>query len=125
MSFLDKIFFTPIVKYQVVEIEKGSKLPELTGDLKESLKALAHAPAFQYLLMRLRYQRALIQNSLNEGLNLTETQIRFLQAGAYWTAQIEKDFNKLIQSTPVTREALVNEESEFRKMQESLELVGA
>ena len=109
----------------IVEIEKGTKLPELTGDLKESLRALQHSPAFQYILARLRHQGAALNNTLREGMQLTETQIRFLQAGLYWTSFIEKDFAKLTQTVPQARPATDSEAEQFREIQRNMELVGA
>lgn len=109
----------------VIELEKGTKLPELTTDLKESLKSLQHSPAFQYILSRLRHQGAALNNTLREGMQLTETQIRFLQAGLYWTSFIEKDFAKLTQTVPQARPATDPEAEQFREMQRSVELVGA
>lgn len=113
----------PLEVIHVVEVEKGTKLPELTGDLKESLKALQHAPAFQYLLHRLRHQNAALMNTLKEGMQLTEIQMRFLQAGIYWTAYIEKDFAKLTQTVPQARPASDPEADLFRQIQGNMELV--
>jgi len=121
-----KLFFQKLKEViHVVEVEKGTKLPELTGDLKESLKSLQHAPAFQYILSRLRHQHAALDNTLKEGMQLTETQIRFLQAGLYWTSFIEKDFAKLTQTLPQARPATDPEAELFRQIQGNMELVGA
>lgn len=118
------LFDTKIVeKVHVVEIEKGTKLPELTGDLKESLKALQHSPAFQYMIHRLRHQHAALSNTLKEGMQLTEIQMRFLQAGLYWTSFIEKDFAKLTQTVPQARPATDPEAELFRQIQGNMELV--
>jgi hypothetical protein len=117
--------FTPVEIVHVVEVEKGTRLPELTGDLKESLKALQHSPAWNYMVARLRHQGAALNNTLKEGLQLTETQLRFLQAGLYWISFIEKDFAKLTQTVPQARPATDPEADQFRNIQQNVELIGA
>jgi hypothetical protein len=111
--------------YHIVEVEKGSKLPEITGDLRESIKALNNHPGFIYLMQRLRFQRTALETSLKEGLNLTEVQLRYIQAGIYWAGFIERDVLALTQSQPSTRPAVVDEEAEFKRMKASLDLIGA
>jgi hypothetical protein len=110
--------------YHIIEIEKGAKLPELTGDLKESLKALVNHPGFQYLLMRFRHQKAAITTALQEGMRLSETELRFLQAGTYWTSYLERDIHALTQSRPQATPAVDHEAQEFAKIQQNLDLVG-
>ena len=113
--------------YHIVEVERNSKLPELTGDLKESLKALANHPGFQYLLMRFRYQKGLLGMTLNEGLQMTETQLRFLQAGIYWASLIEKDIQKLTQDRvlPASHAASNQELEDLARVKANMDLVGA
>lgn len=110
--------------YHIVEVEKGAALPELTGDLKEALKALQHNPAFQYLLLRFKNKRAGLSNAINEGLNLTEVQLRYLQAGIYWAGEFERDIRLLTQTVPPTRPAVDREAEEFEKVRANLSLVG-
>ena len=120
-----KLFETKIKHIDhIVELPAGTKLPELTGDLRESLKSLSLHPGFAYLLQRQRYQCAGVQNALKEGMNLTETQIRFLQAGLYWLSFIEKDLNSLTQTIKPERPAQEDERALFNRVRESLDLVG-
>ena len=70
--------------YHVIEFDKTTKLPELTGDLRESLKTLAIQPAFQYLMQRFRIKKAAMETTLREGFKLDEQQLRYCQAGIYW-----------------------------------------
>lgn len=111
--------------HHVIEVPQGHKLPELNGDLKESLKALYNHPGFQYLLQRLRFQKAAMESTLREGINLTEIQLRYLQAGIFWASQLEKDISSLTQSRPTQREAFPDEATEFAKIRQGIELVGA
>lgn len=110
--------------YHIVEVEKGTKLPELTGDLKESLKILPSQPAFNYILQRLRFQKAAMETTLREGINLTEVQLRYLQAGIFWSSQIEKDIHLLTQAPSLQRTAIPDEQVSFETLQRAVELVG-
>lgn len=111
-------------KTTVIELEKGSKLPELTGDLRENLKTLQHSAGFNYLLQRLRVQRASLLAHLREGLNLNETQLRYLQAGIYWAGWLESELQSLTVNKQAPRATTPDEDMEFSKVRESLQLVG-
>jgi hypothetical protein len=119
--FKDKIVY--VDRDHIHDLPAATKLPEITGDLKESLKALGNHPAFNYLLQRLRFERAAMQTALNEGLTLSETQLRYLQSGIYWASKLERDHTLLTQSKPVTRPATDDEADEFRRVRESLTLL--
>lgn len=106
------------------DVPEGAKLPEITGDLRESIKALINHPGFNYLLQRFRFQKAAMETSLREGMNLTEIQLRYLQAGIYWASQFERDIATLTQSRPATRPAVDHEAEEFAKVRQSLEMIG-
>lgn len=108
----------------LIEVEKSTKLPELTSELRDSLRALALSPAFQYLLLRFKLKGLGITNALREGLSLSETQIRILQAGAYWHDEISRDIQSLTQVQPVKRTPTDSEAELFAKVRTNLELVG-
>jgi hypothetical protein len=110
--------------YHVVELDRGAKLPELTGDLRESLKTLALFPGFQYLMQRFRVKKAAMESTLREGFKLDEQQLRYCQAGIYWAGEIERDIKLLTQEQPQTRPASVDELQEFKKMAKAITLVG-
>lgn len=109
----------------LIEIEKSTKLPELTTELRESLRALALSPAFNYLLLRFKLKGLGITNALKEGLSLSETQLRILQAGSYWHGEIERDIQSLTQVQPAKRIPTDSEAELFAKVRTNLELVGA
>lgn len=111
---------------QLVEVEKGGRLPELTAEMKESLKSLQYHSGHNYLMQRLRYHKALLQKNLNEGLQLDEVQLRYLQAGLYWVGWLESEIKTLTQ-TPSSKPqpATPVEQEEFERLQAHLELVGA
>lgn len=108
----------------IVELEKGNRLPELTGDLKESLRTLDYHPGFQYLLQRLKVAKAGILSQLQEGLGLTEVQLRYLQAGLYWCNWLGEEQISLTAKRPTPVPSNQDEENTFRAIRESLQLVG-
>lgn len=109
----------------IIEVEPSSKLPEITGDLRESLKALSFNPAFGYILQRLRFQKAAMETAFREGMNLTEIQLRYLQAGIHWAGQIQKDIQVLTQAQPNKRATTDYEAEEFAKVKSNIDLIGA
>ena len=110
--------------YHVVEFDRNTRLPELTGDLRESLKSLALQPAFQYLMQRFRVKKAAMESTLREGFKLDEQQLRYCQAGIYWSGEIERDIQSLTQEQPQRRPAKVDELEEFKRISKSISLVG-
>lgn len=117
------IFSKDVHHYHVVEIDKETKLPELTGDLRESLKALKLMPAFQYIMLRLRVKKAACQTALNEGFELDEKKLRYLQAGVFWAGDIERDIRILTQDQTTSRPPSNDELENFKKIQASLTLI--
>jgi|SRR5579859_682500 len=112
--------------HHIVEVDKPhGPLPEMTNDLKESLKTLANQPAFQYLLQRLKLERAELQRQLEKGFQLNEQQLHFLQAGVYYTGWLEGQLAKLT-FTPraAQREPSLDEAALFEQHQASLEVIG-
>jgi hypothetical protein len=110
--------------YHVVEIDREQKLPELNEDLRNGLKALSANPYFQYLLRRFRFKKIAMQTTLNEGFNLEDKQLRYCQAGIYWSGEIERDIQLLTQEQPQRRPAKVDELEEFKRINRAISLVG-
>jgi hypothetical protein len=110
--------------YHVIQLDTNTKLPELTGDLRESLKTLALQPSFQYLMQRFRIKKAAMETTLREGFKLDEQQLRYCQAGIYWSGEIERDIKLLTQEQPQTRSASVDEMAAFNQVRKAITLVG-
>ena len=110
--------------YHVVEIDKTTKLPELTEDIRQGLRALAVNPYFQYLMQRFRVKKAAMQTTLNEGFKLDEAQLRYCQAGIYWSGDIERDIKILTQDLSQARPATTDELAAFKQVAKSITLVG-
>jgi len=110
-------------KYSVIELEKGTKLPDLTGDLKEALKALPALPAFNYILMRLRMEKAVLEAYYKSSIEITDQQLRFTQIGLYWLGYIEALLKTLTKIVEKPRPANDDENKLFAQMQEAITLV--
>jgi hypothetical protein len=128
MSYKNPALATPIVKYpvyKIIEAPKASPLPELTTELKESLRALQLHPGFQYLMMRLQLERATIRETLEKGYQIPEGGLRHLQAGVYYTGWLENEIKRLT-SVPrgPERTATPDEERLFAEAHSALELIG-
>jgi hypothetical protein len=118
------MFKRDVHHYHVIEFDKSTKLPELSGDLRESLKTLAMLPAFQYLMQRFRVKKAAMESTLREGFKLDEVQLRYCQAGIYWAGEIERDIKLLTQEQPTRRPASTDELAQFKEVAKAITLVG-
>jgi len=121
-GFLGRIFNKPTIL--VLELDQFTKLPELTGDLRESLKTLEYHPGFQYLLQRLQVDEASLVAQFKEGLGMSEIQLRYLQAGIYWTGWLKNELKSLTTKRSNARTPTFNEIEEFNKINQNLQLVG-
>lgn len=75
-------------------------------------------------MIKMRLQKAHLQRSLNEGFQLEEKEIRYLQAGIFWLNHIESDIHAAtsaphISSRPPSRQ----EEEELAAMQQSIDII--
>lgn len=107
----------------IIEIEKDSKLPEMNGDLRESIRTLEYHPGYNYLIQRLRHAKSVMNAQLREGMELTETQLRYLQAGIFWAGWLENEQLSLTKKVTQRPQSL-GEAEEFEKLQGSLDLIG-
>lgn len=111
---------------KILEVEKGTKLEPVTSELRESLTTLQYQPAFQYLINKMRVQKAQVQKYLNEGFEVSEKELRYAQAGIFWLKWIEDEVNRLTKA-PVNqaRPAMDQELEEFNKIAANLDVIGA
>lgn len=113
------------IEYKVVEIERETKLPPVTADLRESLKTLQYHPGFQYLIHKMKYEKAALAKYLHEGFNLTEKELHHLQAGIHYIGWIEAELGRLAAApVSVVRSAAQEEREVFDRMRSSIELIG-
>jgi len=112
------------VKHIKVEVDKGTQLPPLSNDLKESLRTLSHNPAFQYLITRLKLERAGLKHQLENGFTLNETQLKFLQAGIHYSGWLEDTISRLTHTPrPAVHEATADEQELFNQHLAALEVI--
>jgi hypothetical protein len=77
----------------VVEVDRGQR-PEVPGkDLRESIIALKLHPGFDYLLRKLRFQRAYLEAKLRSEHHKEIREVDFLQSGIGWLNWLESQIN--------------------------------
>lgn len=110
--------------YRVLEIEGSLKLPELSADLKDSLRSLQYHPGHNYMLSRLKLEQANLRKYLAEGFKLSEQELHHLQAGVFYTGWLEREINRLT-SVPRKVESAVSSEDHklFEELKAALEEV--
>lgn len=119
-----KKFFTH-VEVKVIELERTAELPQLTAELKDSLRTLQVHPGFHYLLQRFRMEKASLQHALHSGFNLTERELHHLQAGIHFAGWFDSELNRLTQiPRKAEREISLDERKLFDEVRSSLELIG-
>ena len=109
--------------HTLTEVEKGTKLPELNADLKESLKTLPLHPAFNYLTQKMRLQASALAKALHEGADLEERQMRYLQAGIFWLTYLDSEIRRLTHTTMPSRQASLSEAEEFDRVHKQMDLI--
>jgi hypothetical protein len=80
----------------VVEIPAPRQIPQLDKDVASSVATLQGHPGFQWLLQRLRIQRAQLQSALSSQRQATLTDVEFLQSGIAWTCWLEAQLAKAV-----------------------------
>lgn len=111
--------------FKVIEIEKQT-VPELNGASAMAVASLATHPGFQYLMAKLKFQRAALKDALEKTRHKTLNDVEFLQSGANWCnwLQIELDKAVSIVNNPKPRVARAYELEAFEQLKGNVELVG-
>ena len=108
---------------EIIEVEQPRHID--LADSIESLEALSHHPGFTALMARLRLSRAQLQSRLATNLGATLDEVRFLQAGIYWSGWLETQIKSLVYKTkPKVSTPSEQEQAIFEEIHQSLELVG-
>lgn len=110
---------------KVIEVEK-STVPELDKGGAYAVAALKGNPGFEYLLAKLRAQRALLREALVTQRHKELKDVEFLQSGANWLGWLEDQLNKAvgIVNAPKPRNARPYELEAFEQLRGNVELVG-
>jgi hypothetical protein len=115
-----------ITGIKVVEIEKVA-VPEMDkAGAAYSVASLRGNPGFEYLLAKLRVQRALLRESLVKNKHKDIRDVEFLQSGANWLGWLEDQLNTAvgIVNAPKPRIARPFEQEAFEQLRQNVELVG-
>lgn len=108
--------FSNKTKFYVVEVEQATKLPELTQELRESIKTLEFHPGFRYLTAKLRYERAMLEKYLHEGFTLAEGQMHHLQGGIHYLKYLESEIARHVKAQAAhVRQAAQHEDQLFQQ----------
>lgn len=111
------------IEYKFIEVEPGH--PQNLEGLEESIQALAVHPGFNALSNRLRLNRSQLQSRLQSTLGATLDEVRFLQAGIYWSGWLEAQIKQLVyKARPVISEPNAEELAIMKEIHESLEVIG-
>jgi hypothetical protein len=79
-----------------------------------------------YLLARFEREKAELERQLKEGFTLTETQLRFLQAGIHYAGWFEREVKRITNMPkPISVTTTDEDRALFERAQQSLELVGS
>lgn len=112
-----------VVKHQVVEIEKP--IPHVDREAQETLSQLIVHPGFNYLLGKLKLERAKLEAILRNERHKDIKDVEFLQSGIHWTKWLEQTLNAEVGKTQQpTRPATDEEERIFQHASHLIEIVG-
>jgi hypothetical protein len=80
----------------ILEIESTKRIPPLDANTREAVTSLRSHPGFQYLLGKLRVERAVFESQLRNQRHSNLSDVAYLQAGAFWTNWLEKEVSREI-----------------------------
>jgi hypothetical protein len=118
-------FSGPTLAYKVIEVEKPRVLPALSSDeVKAMLATLPSNPGFQYILARLKMQRAVIEDALKFTKQETKEDYQWLQAGIFWAGWVEAEMNRLTsRAASIEADTTDFERDAFQQVDKMLERV--
>jgi hypothetical protein len=112
-------------EFLVLEIEKTA-LPPLDSASAASVVSLQSHPGFQYLLAKLRVQRAALKHALETQRQKELKDFEFLQSGANWCNWLQVQLDEAVKLTqqPKPRNATAYEREAFEQLRSQLDVVG-
>ena len=120
------LFGGPTKVYKVVEVEKPRALPAISSDeVKAMLATLPEHPGFQYILARLRTQKALLKQAHETTRYEKLEEVHMLQAGIFWAGWLEAELGRLTKkAAAVEADTTEFEADAFAQVDSMLERVG-
>ena len=117
----------PKTSIKVVELEKQPGVPELDSASAVAVASLQTHPGFQYLLAKLRFQRASLKEALVKNRHKDLKDVEFLQSGANWCGWLQEQVEHAIGvvNRPVQRPARDFELEAFERLRNQIDVIGA
>lgn len=112
-------------EFKILEIEKA-QVPPLDAASAASVVSLQSHPGFQYLLAKLRVQRAALKHALETQRQKELKDFEFLQSGANWCNWLQVQLDEAVKLTqqPKPRNATAYEREAFEQLRSQLDVVG-
>ena len=120
-------FNRPTVAYKIVEVEKPRTLPALASEeVRAMLATLPSNPGWQYILERLRLQKAVLEQTLKNKRHEKLEEVYSLQAGIYWAEWLDAEMARLTQKAAAIESDTTDfERDAFQQIDSMLERVTA
>lgn len=120
-------FNRPTRAYRVIELEKPRTPPALSSDeVKAMLATLPSNPGWQYIMERLKLQKAVLEQALKQTRHEKLEDVQSLQAGIYWAGWLEAEMARLTQrAAAIETDTTDFERDAFQQIDSMLERVGA
>lgn len=118
------MFDKEVIKF--VEVPQPLPLGALTNEAKDSLVSLQAHPGFQYLLAKLKLEKAVLETKLKRARHKDMRDVEFIQSGIFWAEWLEMQVAKLVTKSNPTMlsKPTLSEEALIREMQAAVETVG-
>lgn len=105
---------------QIVEVPKG--MPSLDVAGRKALAGLAEHPGLNYLINKIRLQRAALESALKYGQHQNMNDVLVLQAGIRWLTWVENQFLLAVERPGNTTKRDPNED-ELAALAQSLSFI--
>lgn len=94
-------FLKPKTEYKVLHVQALERPAEPNKDIRDAVATLAGHPGFQWLLTKLRYQKAVLESKLHTERYDNIQDYHLLQSGIIWLKYLEDTVDREI--THVTK----------------------
>ena len=114
-----------ITGLKVIEVEKYA-VPDLDPASAAAVATLGKHPGFQYLLAKLRFQRAALREALVKTKHKEIRDVEFLQSGANWCGWLEEQLAAAVGlvNKPASRPTREFEREAFERLLSQIDVVG-
>jgi hypothetical protein len=115
---------TEAIKFQLVEVERPRQIPPQEAEVSKSIATLQGHPGFQYLVEKLRLQRAQLKTALCNQRQENLKDVEFLQSGIAWTGWLEEQLMRAVNhQEPKPQEPAQTEQEAFEEIQRFIEVL--